>query len=161
MSVTNDMVAAYRLPGKSMERQLASGAGEERALIFLMASCVVFFIAQLPVVSRNAHLNQTEMGPELGANVLAWLFIAPLAMYVVAAALRVVMRIFGCKASWFSVRLALFWTMLAGAPLILLNGLTEGMIGPGAEQTLVGALWLASFLWILFGSLRAVCKASA
>ena len=160
MSVTNDMVAAYRRPAKIMERHLASGSGEERALIFLMASCVVFFIAQFPVISRTAHLNQVDMGPDVGGAMLAWLFIAPLVMYVVAAILRLLVRALGCKASWFHTRLALFWTMLAGAPLVLLNGLTGGLIGPGIEQNLVGAIWFASFLWILIGSLRAVCGAS-
>ena len=161
MSVTNDMVAAYRRPGKVMERHLMAGAGEERALIFLMASCVVFFIAQLPVISREAHLNQVEMGPGLGASVLAWLFIAPLAMYIVAAVVRVFLRALGCKAGWFHVRLAFFWSLLAGTPLVLLNGLTEGLIGPGTEQLVVGGAWFVSFLWILFGSLRAVYKANA
>ena len=161
MSVTNDIVAAYRRPGKVMERHLASGSGEERALIFLMASCVVFFIAQFPVISRSAHLNQVDMGPDVGGAMLAWLFIAPLVMYVVAAVLRIVLRTFGCKASWFHTRLGLFWTMLAGTPLVLLNGLTGGLIGPGIEQSLVGAVWFASFLWILLGSLRTVCRASA
>jgi len=160
MSVTNDMVAAYRRPSMIMERHLASGAGEERALIFLMASCVVFFIAQLPVISRNSHLNQVEMGPELGASVLAWLFIAPLAMYIVAAVLRILLRAVGCKAGWFHVRLAFFWSLLAGTPLVLLNGVTGGLIGSGIEQSIVGGLWFAAFLWILIGSLRAVCKAS-
>lgn len=160
MSVTNDMIAAYRRPGRVMDRQMNSGAGEERALIFLMASCVVVFISNMPVISRTAHLEQIEMGPLLGASVLAWLFVAPLVFYVLAAVLRVVLRALGCKASWFHVRLALFWTMLAGTPLILLNGLTGGLIGSGIEQNIVGAVWFASFLWILFGSLRAVCKAS-
>lgn len=160
MSVTNDIVAAYRRPGIVMERQLASGAGEERALIFLMASCFVFFIAQLPVISREAHLTQTEMGPALGASILALLFIAPLGMYIVAAILRVVLWVVGCKSGWFQIRLAVFWSLLAGTPLVLLNGLTGGLIGSGIEQNIVGFVWFGTFLWILSGSLRAVCKAS-
>jgi len=160
MSVTNDMVAAFRRPAKVMERQLMSGAGEDRALIFLMASCVVVFISNLPVISRTAYLEQVEMGPLLGGTLLAWLFLAPLVFYVLAALMRIVLRLFGCKASWFHVRLALFWAMLASTPLILLNGLTGGLIGPGIEQNLVGAVWLASFLWILFGNIRTVCRTS-
>ncbi len=159
MSVTNDMIAAYRRPSKIMERQLQSGAGEDRALIYVMASCLVVFISNLPVISRTSHIEQVDMGPLLGASGLAWLFVAPLIFYILAAALGLVLRIFRCKASWFHVRLALFWTMLASTPLILLNGLTGGLIGAGVEQNLVGACWFAAFLWILFGSIRTVCKA--
>ncbi len=159
MSVTNDMVAAYRRPGKVMERQLQSGAGEDRALIYVMASCVIVFISNLPMIARESFINQVDMDLPLGASGLAWLFFWPLIFYILAAALGLVLRIFRCKASWFHVRLALFWTMLASTPLILLNGLTGGLIGAGVEKNLVGACWFAAFLWILFGSIRTVCKA--
>jgi len=160
MSVTNDMIAAYRRPSKIMERQLNSGAGEDRALIYLMATCVVVFISNLPVLSRTSHLDQVDMGPLLGASVLAWLFVAPLLFYILATVFRMILRVLGCKASWFEVRLALFWAMLASTPLILLNGLTGGMLGNGVEQTIVGGFWFASFLWILSGNIRTVCRAS-
>ncbi|MDG2340387.1 MAG: YIP1 family protein [Paracoccaceae bacterium] len=160
MSVTNDIVAAYRHPRAIMRRHLNSGAGEERALIFVVASCVIFFVANLPVLSRISHLTQTDMGAELGASIFAWLFIAPLALYVVAAALRIVLRVLGCKSSFFHTRLAIFWSLLATTPLVLLNGLTGGLIGPGIEQNIVGAVWFGAFIWIVAGSIREVCKAS-
>ncbi|MDG1739627.1 MAG: YIP1 family protein [Paracoccaceae bacterium] len=159
MSVTNDIVAAYRRPGKVMARHIQSGAGEDRALIFIMASCVVVFISNLPVISRTSYLEQVDMGPLLGASGLAWLFVAPLIFYILAFVLGVLLRILQCKASWFHIRLALFWTMMATTPLILLNGLVGGMIGPGPQQNIVGACWFAAFLWILFGSIKTACKA--
>ena len=160
MSVTNDMVASLRRPGHVMEKHLSLGVREDRALIYLMASCVMFFVANLPVMARNAHLNGSEMGPELGASVLAWLFVAPLALYIVAGVLRIIVRIFGCKAGWYPVRLAFFWSLLVSTPLVLLNGLTAGMIGPGVQQNTVGFLWFVCFLWVLIGSMRAACRPS-
>ena len=49
---------------------------------------------------------------------------------------------------------ALFWALLASAPLMLLHGLVAGFIGPGAAQTLVGVLWLAVLGWFWFTGLR-------
>lgn len=159
MAVTQDILKSYRKPGQVMARHLAAGQREDRALIFLMASCLMFFLAELPVLSRNAHLQGTDMGPELGGSLLAWIFIAPLILYALAAVLRIVMRVLGCKlAGWFEVRLALFWSLLAASPLVLLNGLTKGFIGQGVEVNIVGFVWLVSFLWILAGGLRQVCK---
>lgn len=161
MSVTNDMVASLRRPGEVMRRHLALGQREDRALIYLMASCVVFLIANLPVISRNAHLNGVDIGPELGGTVLAWLFVAPLGLYLVAAVLGVFTKALGCKAGWYGNRLVLFWSLLVSTPFILLNGLTAGLIGPGIQLNIVGALWLLVFLWVFFGSLRVACKDSA
>lgn len=160
MSVTNDMIASYRRPGAVMRRHMASGAGEERALIFVVASCFIFFVANLPVLSRVSHLTNTDMAPQLGISIFAWLFVWPLAFYVIAALSSVVLGLFGCKSSWFHTRLAIFWSLLATTPLVLLNGLTGGLVGPGIEQNIVGAIWLGAFFWIAAGSIREVCKAS-
>lgn len=161
MSVTNDMIASIRRPGDVMRRHLALGQREDRALIYLMAACLVFFIAELPRLSREAHLQGLDMDPQFGASLLAWLFVAPLILYLIAGAMRILLRAVGCKAGWFEVRLALFWSLLASTPFVLLNGLTAGLIGEGIQLQLVGGLWLIAFLWILFGGLRAACKESA
>lgn len=158
MSVLQDIVTAHRRPGKVMSGQLASGAGEERALIFVMGACVLYFIAGLPVRAREAHLEGSDLGSLIGGSILAWLFVAPLLFYVIAMLLKLVFQVFGCKASWFEIRLAFFWSLLAATPLVLLNGLTAGMVGPGIQQNIVGGLWFAAFLWICFGSFRTVCK---
>ena len=143
-----------------MRRHLALGRREDRALIYLMASCVVFLIAKLPMISRNAHLDGVDMGPELGATILAWLFVAPLGLYMVAGILGIFTKAIGCKAGWYGTRLVLFWSLLASSPFILLNGLTAGLIGRGIQLNMVGALWGIVFLWVFFGSLRAACKES-
>lgn len=158
MSVVRDIVAAHGKPSQVMKRHLTSGAGEERALIFVMGACVMFFVANLPVRAREAHLEGIDLGPLLGGSIMAWLFLAPLVMYLLAMLIRLGMYVFGCKAGWFQVRLAFFWSLLASTPLALLNGLTGGMVGPGIQYQAVGAIWFGFFLWIIFGSLRAVCK---
>jgi hypothetical protein len=84
----------------------------------------------------------------LGGALLGWVFIAPLTLYVLAAVVHGVARLFGGRASWYEARLALFWAFLASSPLWLLNGLVAGFVGPGPGQTLVGAAALLVFLFL-------------
>lgn len=158
MSVTTDMVASLRRPREVMRRHLSIGRREDRVLIYLMATCVMFFLSYLPVVARNAHLSGEDMGLQLGSIILGWLFVAPLAFYVIAFILGVLLKVTPCKAGLYEVRLALFWSLLASSPFILLNGLTHGFIGPGIELNMVGGLWFIIFLWIFIGSMSAACK---
>jgi uncharacterized membrane protein len=162
MSVTTDMVASFRKPGAVMKRHLAFGRREDRALIYVMASCLMFFVAKTPVLSREAHLNSTDIGPALGSQILIWMFIIPLVLYFLAGVLRVLLRIFGCKgADWYETRLALFWSLLVITPISLLNGLTEGLLGKGTESAIVAGAGVLLFSWVLFGSLRAACKGAS
>ncbi len=147
MPVTRDIVATYRSPRRVFRRQLALGAREDRALAVLMAGCVVVFIAQMPRLARQAHLSGEDLNPLLGGTLLAWVFIAPLILYALALIAHWAARAFGGKGSPYGARMALFWTILASSPLILLNGLVAGFIGPGPALSLVGLVWLAVFGW--------------
>lgn len=130
-----------------MRRMLSMGQREDRAIAIVMAGCAVIFAAQLPRLAREAHLTGEELNPMLGASLLAWVFIAPLMLYALAALSHLVARLFGGRGTWFDARLALFWAVLASSPLMLLNGLVAGFIGPGPALSLVGMLWLAIFGW--------------
>ncbi len=151
MAVTRDIVATYRGPGAVMRRLLAMGQREDRALVILMAGCVVMFIAQWPPLARQAYLTGAELNPLLGGALLAWAFIAPLILYALALVSHLVARAVGGRGTAYGARLALFWALLAASPLVLLHGLVAGFIGPGPGLTVVGALWLAAFaaFWIL------------
>jgi hypothetical protein len=75
-------------------------------------------------------------------------------MYGVAALSHVIAKIFGGQGSWYTARLALFWTLLATSPLVLFYGLVRGLIGPGSQAVLVGAIGAVVFLLIWVQSLR-------
>lgn len=153
MPVTRDIVATYGGPRRVLRRQLALGPREDRALAVLMAGCVVVFIAQMPRLARQAHLSGEDLNPLLGGTLMAWVFIAPLILYALAQITHWAARALGGKGSPFGARLALFWAILASSPLILLNGLVAGFIGPGPALTLVGLVWLAVFGWFWGASL--------
>ncbi len=154
MPVTTDIVATYRGPGRVMRRLLDMGPREDRALAFVMAFCIIGFIAQMPSLARRAHLEGAELNMLMGGALLGSVFILPLFFYLLAWLSHLAARMFGGGGTSYGARLALFWALLASAPLVLLNGLVAGFIGPGIAQTLVGLLWVAIFVWFWLSGMR-------
>ncbi|WP_170765900.1 YIP1 family protein [Ruegeria lacuscaerulensis] len=156
MPVTSDIVATYRGPGRVVRRLLDLGQREDRALVFVMAFCVVAFIAQLPSLSRRAHLEGSELNMLMGGALLGTVIILPLVFYALAFVSFAASRLVGGQGTAYGARLALFWALLSSTPLVLLNGLVAGFIGPGPTLTVVGLIWLAVFLWFWLSGLRQV-----
>ncbi len=154
MPVTADIGATYRGPGRVMERLLQAGQREDRALIYLMGFCGLAFVAQLPGLSRQAHLDGVELNALMGGALLGTVFILPLVFYLLAALSHLVARAVGGQGTWYGARLALFWALLASTPLILLHGLVAGLVGDGPAQMAAGALWAVVFLWFWLSCLR-------
>lgn len=154
MPVTSDIAASYRRPGLTLRALLARGVSEPRALAYLMGACGVMFIAQWPKLAREAHLQGTDLQPALGGALLATMFFLPLIFYIIAGLSQVVAKGIGRPVGGYQTRLALFWALLAASPLALLHGLIGGFIGPGGALTLIGAGWLAVFLWLWTTGLR-------
>ena len=147
MPVSTDIVRTYRAPRQVLRQKLAGGVREDRALATLMAGCFLVFLSQFPVLSRQAHLDPSvPLDARLGGALMAWLFIAPVAAYVMAAASHLFARLFGGRGTWFGARLALFWALLAASPLWLLNGLVAGFVGPGTALNLAGVVAVGAFL---------------
>jgi hypothetical protein len=145
--VSTDIVRTYRAPRRVVREKLAGGEREDRALATLMAACFLIFVAQWPLLSRQAYLDPSvPLDARMGGALMGWLFIAPMAAYVIAAASRLLARLFGGRGTWFGARLALFWALLAASPLWLLNGLVAGFIGPGAALNLVGLIAVGAFV---------------
>ena len=89
----------------------------------------------------------------LGGALLGIIFIAPLALYVLAMISHFLMRMIGGQGDGYCGRLTLFWAMLASSPLLLLNGLVAGFIGPGPALSAVGILWVVVFFWFWISGL--------
>ncbi len=155
MAVSLDIVATYRRPRQVMARILARGVSEGQALVLNLSACLFIFIAQWPRLSREAYLNpEIPLEARLGGALMGIMIIAPLLLYGVAALGHILSRIFGGKGDWLGARIALFWTLLALAPLWLFHGLIAGFIGPGLQLSLVGVLLTGMFFYIWFNTLR-------
>lgn len=154
MSVTARIVQTWRDPRGVMRAHLAAGPREDRALAVLFAACLMIFVAQWPALSRAAHLDPAvPLDARIGGALMGTLFIAPLLAYLIAGASHMAARAMGGRGTWFGARMALFWSLLAVSPLMLLQGLVAGFVGPGPALTLTGLAVLLAFLFLWLSAL--------
>lgn len=156
MSVTNDIVASWRNPGKATLRHLSRGRSEAFAFALLVVFLILAFVARWPTAARVSALQpEVPVFPQLMAAGLATLATIPV-WYGLAALSRLAAGAMGGSGSWYGARIALFWSLVAVSPLVLLTGLVAGMIGPGTQLSLVGSITFVAFLihWLL--ALKAV-----
>lgn len=149
MSVTQDILRAWRQPKAVIRSKLDAGTREDRALATLMGASVVIFISQWPSLSREAFLDPSiPLEARMTGALMGTVFMLPLLAYAIGGLSHLVARIFGGKGSGYSARLALFWALLAVSPAMLLQGLVAGFIGPGTQLLVVGLLVAAIFFYI-------------
>jgi len=147
MSVASDIAATWWRPRVVMRKLLAMGPREDRALMVLLLACFLIFVAQWPLLSRQAFEDPSvPLRARIGGALMAWMFWMPVVCYGLAAATRLVAMAFGGRGTWYSARLALFWSLLAAAPAWLLRGMVAGFIGPGPALQLADAALLLAFL---------------
>lgn len=158
MPFSQDIAATYRGPGKVVRRLAAAGPREDRALAILMGACIMLFVARWPALARQAHLEGVELNMLLSGTLMATIFLAPLMFYVLALVAHLVARVVGGIGSSYNARLALFWSLLAASPLVLLNGLVAGYIGAGIQLTVVGLIWFCVFMWFWIASMLALYR---
>lgn len=151
MSVTRDIVQSWHSPKVVIRRHLARPVSEPFAFSLLVAFLTLAFIALWPGMSRIAYLDPARpLVQQMVAAGLALLATIPL-WYALAAFSHVMARMLGGKGSYHGARLALFMALLAATPLVLLQGMTIGFLGQGAQATLVGAVAGTGFvaIWLV------------
>ena len=148
MTVSTDLVATWRSPRAALRRHLARGVSEPFAFTLLLVFLVLTFVGQWPVAAREAFLaNEPSAAPRILARAFAVLATIPL-WYGLAALSRLVARALGGRGSWYAARIALFWALATVGPLMLLQGLVAGMVGPGPGLYAVTTLVGVAFLWL-------------
>jgi Yip1 domain len=150
VTVSTELVTTWRAPRAALRRHLARGVSEPFAFTLLLVFLVLAFVGQWPVAAREAFLaDEPSAAPRILARAFAVLASLPL-WYGLAALSHLMARAFGGRGSWYGARIALFWSLATVGPLMLLQGLVAGMIGPGP------GLWLVSvgvglgflYLWL-------------
>lgn len=148
MTVTSDLVATWRSPRAALRRHLARGVSEPFAFALLLVFLILAFVGQWPAAARDAFVaDEPSAAPRILARGFAVLATIPL-WYGLAALSRLVARVLGGKGSWYGARIALFWALATVGPLMLLQGLVIGMIGPGPALWLVNIVVGLAFLWL-------------
>jgi hypothetical protein len=148
MTVTTDMVATWRRPRAILRQHLARGRSEPFAVSLLLVFMALAFIGQWPVAAREAFFaGEASALPRILPRAFAVLALIPF-WYLLAALSHVVARAMGGQGTWYSARIALFWALAAIGPLMLLQGLVWGMVGPGPALSLVSVAVGLAFLWL-------------
>ena len=151
---------AWRDPRRAMADEMARGLSEPRALVQLLAACVLLFVASVPNAMREARALSIDdpVSAAVTAHLFGWVALAPLIAYGLAAVVHLVAKAFGARGSFLSARAALFWSAFAAAPVAL----GVALIGVAAEAAgQGGAGWLGGFrlaalgfwLWVFAASL--------
>jgi hypothetical protein len=130
MTVSTDLFATWWRPRVILRQHLARGTSEAFAFALLLVFLTLAFIGQWPTAAREAFVAGEPAAPRILARAFAVLATIPL-WYGLAALGRVVARAMGGQGTWYSARIALFWALAAIGPLMLLQGMVSGMIGPG------------------------------
>ncbi len=159
MAVSTNIVRTWRGPRAVFADLLREGVREDRLIAYLMAACLMMFVAQLPVQARISHLSQEletplALGQLIGTTFFAWLMIMPLVFYLLALLLQGILWLFGIRPGGYPVRLALFWGLLAASPVALLQGLLSGLNGQGPGSYLVFGIWAVALVWFFVQGLR-------
>lgn len=145
--------ASYRGPRPVMRRLLEAGRQEGRILGMLMTFCLLGYFAQWPRLGLQARQSGEDLQMLLAGALLGWIFVLPLVMYGIAALSHMIARLLGGQGSWYSARLALFWSAVASVHMLLLHGLISGYFPPGGLPAVTGTLWLAVFFWFWLSNL--------
>jgi hypothetical protein len=158
MTLTGAIVRTWRAPRETVARLLAQNRHEGRVLMYLTLALGLTFLAQWPRLARQATA-EVNLEALLAGALFGLMFLGPLIAYAVAALLQVGLRLAG-PVEGFAVRLALFWALLAVAPLVLAQAAVAALAGPGAVTIGTGLAVLAAFGLILAAGLRAVRDAA-
>ncbi|MFZ0099367.1 MAG: YIP1 family protein [Gemmobacter sp.] len=146
MAVTSDIVESWKSPRAVFRRHLARGRSEAFAFSLLFVFLLIALIAQYPMAARKAfETPEAPISAQMFAIGLGLLATIPF-FYGLAALSRLVARLMGGKGDWYGARMALFWALVTITPLVLLTGLVGGMIGPGTQLRLTGAVTFLGFL---------------
>jgi hypothetical protein len=122
MSLTGDIVQAYRAPSKAMHIQIERGITEPQTLFYGMLFGVLNLVSNYPRVSLTAPDQDTLTGMMAGLFI-AYVFFLPLMLYGLAAVIHWVVQKFDGQATWGEARRALNWSAVVTSPLILISGI--------------------------------------
>ena len=149
------LAMGWRAPARTVRG--LRGMRDPALLAMLLGTLAMYFVAQWPVHVRAAEADPSiPLGARLGGALMATMFLMPLMVYLLAALSGAVARLFGWSGTGADARLALIWTMAVVTPLMLLAGLTAGMVGPGPAADLTQGAAGVAFLALWVVNMRAL-----
>lgn len=149
------LLAGWRAP-RATVRGLR-GLSEPGLLAMLFGTMAVYLLAQWPGHARDAQLDPSvPLDARMGGALMATMFLLPLILYGVAAAVAALSRLARWRVAGPDSRLALFWALALVAPLMVLAGLVRGLIGPSPALSVTTAAAGLAFVVFWAQHLRAL-----
>lgn len=150
------IAAAYPDFRAAMARKLAWRPGEAQLLSYALLAGFLGFVADLPSASGQAQALGVNDGLSgvLAGRLFAALFLFPLLLYGAGAASHLVSRAAGGRGDYATARLALFWSVMVGLPLMLADGALAAILpaiagAPGEMAAgIISAAAALGFAWI-------------
>ncbi len=159
MSLVQNIVRSYREPGEVVSALARGDLREPQVLFFALLACGLIFVAQWPVLSRDAALDSSvTFEQRMGGALFGVMFLLPLMLYIIAGILQLGLRLFAGKVSGLHVRLAFFWALLSITPLMMLERGLSAFLGAHPVVTVFGFVVALVFLYILGAGVRAILR---
>lgn len=152
-----DIVGTYRFPVKTLRRMAAQPVSERRLLAWVMGASVIAFVVTLPRLIAVYQPSDAEPLAGFVANrIVGSLIFAPLFMYLLAALSHLTARMLGGKGDWQNGRLALFWTLFAVQPVLLVTEILKYLAPNATLITATNLLSMLVFIGLWLAAIRAV-----
>lgn len=148
MSLGRDILTAYLQPRVVYRaKRDQPGMREGVALAYLILACLVMLAARLPDIPPLAGPERPLAGL-LAANLVGFLILGPLLLYLVAGISHLVLRTAGGRGDGLSSRLALFWAIMVSTPAVLAAAvLRQSFPASPLVAQLADAVTFGVFLW--------------
>lgn len=146
-TLASRVAGAFRAPAASFEREKSFGLTERRLIAYAFGASLFLTLGRVMAESIRPEL---AIGPDriawFAATILIGFSFGVLALYGIAALIRLIARLFGGAGGWAETRLALFWSGLATGPLIAFGHAAGAMIdGRSLGAFVGGAIWAILF----------------
>ncbi len=141
------MAGAYRAPATSYEREKSLGLTERRLIAYAFGASLFLTLGRVMAETVRPELAAgADRIPWFAATILIGFSFGVLALYAIAALIRIISRLFGGAGGWAETRLALFWSGLATGPLMALGHVAGAAIdGRSLGAFIGGAIWAILF----------------
>ncbi len=141
---------AYPGFSESYRQQKKLANSERDLLLFAFTGSLILFMANLPVqVAKVSNFVDMDVRVHVGLIGFVSLFFLPLFLYLFSGLLYLIFKFFNGSASFFELRLALFWSLNVAGPLIILDGLLGGFFINNVAIDYVGFFLQSLIAWII------------
>lgn len=158
MSLVLNIVRTYRRPRAVVKGLISQELREPQVFFFNALFCVLVLFVQLPVLSLRADTSSMSYEELRSGTIMGVLFVLPLLLYGLALVLGGVLRVLRNPAPGLWVRLALFWSLLAVTPLMMVHSALSATLGQTEAVIGFGFVVAGAFLYILISALVEVTQ---